>query len=932
LSTAGRFQGVAASVDSDESKISGLWPVQRIAQSYLGSLWIALDKRTVAEGTLALWRQLQLPDATPESARQNIVYAADEARQLRHENILAVTDVLDEGGQLGLLYEHVEAEPLRSLTSWANLRCLTFPLGVSLRIVVDLLQGLEALHRSAAGSPDRAVYGGLSPDSVLIARDGCTRLGDPVVSARASLLEGIGFNTTKLAYAAPEQVHVGAPLMAQCDLFTCGVMLWELLTTRRLLAGSRAAIERRLLEHDLPTLSKHSRADHSVSPALAALVEAALSADPAERPASAADMAERLERCQHDVASREEVALFVSRLSGQRFDRRSAAIRSKSTPQLEVPLELPAALPKSQGQRRGTRARPEEGGILPGGHAPRVADAVAPAAPDLQAPESRRLTPLPSRMSRSPTPLPPAVRESLRAAAQLESSSLNGATWETVRAPVAENSIPPRPHLGRTMTGLGGIGQPAHAPSLSFTDLTRAPFTAAHAGVPDPHFAAGSSEVPVSPRSITPTARSTAPAAPSTAPAAPSVAPVAPSIAPAARSDRPMFLSEHPFAAARPSEAELVWRRRSLEPPRSAGAPREGWEQKPAPGRASRRTLVLVSAAALCIAGAVGGTLLLRPDRALPEGAAVEARVEGPLPDPMPPRAAPTSEALPPEPAALVSPEPAPKLGGAFDSPTLDDKQLAQLFALEQHSALSSCKELLHGAAFKKRSAAKSKTELVLARKKLAAGETDAALASLCESTARDPFNVQALVTLSDLALQLGDAKRARRAAERALERKPKDRELVALRGDSLALLGDIAKARELWLSTFPKVMPASERRRKLASMYRRTGERFLELHAHGNARSHYRRALILSNGGAVASIGFSEALLGLGQTRAALAWAERAALLLPKDSRVQVLLGDAYDVNGQTESARAAWQNALDVKPGDAVAARRVNQGRRRD
>src|SRR5690606_2058320 len=173
--------------------------------------------------------------------------------------------------------------------------------------------------------------GGLSPDSVLVSRGGLTQLSDALVASGAALIEGFGFNTAKLAYAAPEQVRATNPPSARADLYTCAAMLWELLASRRLLAGSRPAIERKLLEHQLPSLKSGLKRGSDVSDELIALVDRALAADPAERPASAPEFARQLTESGHALASSADVAAFVGKLSGPRFDRRTAAIRSRSS-------------------------------------------------------------------------------------------------------------------------------------------------------------------------------------------------------------------------------------------------------------------------------------------------------------------------------------------------------------------------------------------------------------------------------------------------------------------------------------------------------------------------------------------------------------------------------------------------------------------------
>jgi serine/threonine protein kinase len=197
---------VGAPPESDREAILGFDSLHRVAQSYLGPLWIVADSRD-GQGALRLLRRLTFPAGTTAEARAELAALGRRATEVGHPNVLRVLEVVEHGAALAMVYEHAEAEPLRSLQSWANLRGLSFPVGVALRISADLLQGLSAVHEMEARDPDLCASGGLSPDSVLVSRDGLTQLCDPLIASGAALLDGIGFNTAKLAYAAPEQVR-----------------------------------------------------------------------------------------------------------------------------------------------------------------------------------------------------------------------------------------------------------------------------------------------------------------------------------------------------------------------------------------------------------------------------------------------------------------------------------------------------------------------------------------------------------------------------------------------------------------------------------------------------------------------------------------------------------------------------------------------------
>lgn len=924
----------------------GHQPIHRVAQSYLGPLWIAMDRRGSAGGQLRMLRRLYLPADAPESARRAILAVAKEAARLRHDHVLGVLEVLEQDGLIAVAYEHLEAEPLRSLQSWANLRCLSFPVGVSLRIIIDLLRGVEATHKAFAGSASPALFGGLSPDSVLVSRDGATRLSDPLISGCASLLQAIGFSTAKLAYAAPEQIHAVAPLGPQCDVFSCGAMLWELLATRRLLAGSRPAIERKLLEHDLPSLRAHV-GEATVSPALASLVEEALAADPQRRPPGAQQLAARLAACGHDVATLGEVAHFVGKLSGQRFDRRTAAVRSKTLSQLDAPLEWPIEVAtKPRGTRRGAR-----GGGPPVSQVatPRRADLVAtpaspPAAPFAPAPPPSPAMPL------APSAAPPAL-------------------------PLAPGS-PPSPRLSHPFeAGSQAAGPPAMPPSparppartvAAATPLAAETATQAR---PDPPFSAPDLPFRAAPVAVAALARA---------------APDGAAVAPPARHDRTITglgASTHremgsvrpplahppasppgssPWASPGPAGTAPAAPQPSgkQNTPRWRGSLREAARTRWAracsrvAATSNRQRTWLAAAAGLllvCVAAAAAGWLPQGSPSAAADSAprqaaagtvperlealrapgakaprAARAATAPPAPEPAAPRA--------PEPASPAAPEPSPDPEPAdLLSPALDDAQLVQLFALEERSDLPSCLERLGDSAarYSGNDPVRSAEQLEAARRELVRGDVMAAHGLLCSAIAHDPNQPGAHQTLAELALQLGDPALAKSALERALEQSPKNPTLLALMGDALAVMGDIPGSRASWLAAAPLKGSEAERKRRLASSYRLLGDRALRSSSVAQARLYFRRALILTAGGYAPSLGLSQALTGLGHTRAALAWAERAARAFPKDSRLQVIYGDALYDAGQVEAARASWQAALDVQPKHRGAARRLSRSR---
>jgi predicted Zn-dependent protease len=278
---------------------------------------------------------------------------------------------------------------------------------------------------------------------------------------------------------------------------------------------------------------------------------------------------------------------------------------------------------------------------------------------------------------------------------------------------------------------------------------------------------------------------------------------------------------------------------------------------------------------------------------------------------------------VPPGGAAASAPaaKRAPLPEGNLDQPELDDHQLVRLFALEKRRALPAC-----SAAQGTPSAPAA--QIAEAQQALLRGDSERAHAALCRATTSEPGNADAQRALAELALHEGDARVARNAVEQALRVSPDDLQLRALLGDALAVGGDLPGARATWLQILPETESEARRSQRLSGSYAKLGRGALAGSSHAQALSLFRRALILTRGSHGPSVGFSEALLGLGYTQAATIWAGRVARAFPKASKLQLLLGDALHAHGDGDGARAAWRAALELRPGYRAAARRVELG----
>jgi hypothetical protein len=215
------------------------------------------------------------------------------------------------------------------------------------------------------------------PASVLVSRDGRTRLCDALVASSALMQRGFELSAAELAYRAPEQVYASTAPEPSTDVFIAAILLWELVSGRRLLSGPKDVIERKLLEHDLPAATAALRSDCPLSRGLLELLDSSLAAAPHQRPPTPGSLATALERCGHAVASHAEVAAFVAEFAGQQLDRVATLVRvaegSVAPPAMPEASE-PALTPSASSPAVGSGVRPA---LSSGVTARSLADSVA---------------------------------------------------------------------------------------------------------------------------------------------------------------------------------------------------------------------------------------------------------------------------------------------------------------------------------------------------------------------------------------------------------------------------------------------------------------------------------------------------------------------------------------------------------------------------
>ncbi len=228
------------------------------------------------------------PDlAEDPAARRRFFREARSAARLNHPNVAHVLDFGEtDEFQLFMALEWVPGD---SMEVW---REDPPELSVLLAMFDQLLQGLAAAHGS------NVLHRNLKPANLLLHGDllrptrlAITDFGMAAIADApgGSAMDALGFDPI---YAAPEQIHQKRPASPETDLYTVGLLLFEMLSGRPPFTGAPRDVMRMHVEAPLPDLVP--RADYPVSDLLMAVVERALRKEPDHRFRSAAEMRKAL--------------------------------------------------------------------------------------------------------------------------------------------------------------------------------------------------------------------------------------------------------------------------------------------------------------------------------------------------------------------------------------------------------------------------------------------------------------------------------------------------------------------------------------------------------------------------------------------------------------------------------------------------------------
>ena len=372
-------------------EISGI-----LGKGAMGTVYDARDP--VIDRRVAI-KTLTLPDAADTETQDELARFKREAQaagRLTHPNIVGVFDYGETAKLAYIVMEFVDGPSLKSLLD-KNER---FPTAEIVRIMEALLAGLQFSHERGV------VHRDIKPANIMLTHAGQVKIADfGIARIESSSMTQAGTIMGTPAYMSPEQ-FMGQTVDARTDIYSAGVVLYQMLTGERPFEGSMTAIMHKVLNVAPPRPSELSVT--SPEP-LDAIVARAMAKRPEQRFASATEFA---------------LALRTAFEGGAAAPEATDAEATMVSAPPPAPPPTPAAGPRPAAPAPAASAAPARRNLTPllagvsllvlagagggwywfAGRAPAPATTVAIAPPPIPTPAP--ITPLPPSSETSGTPVP----------------------------------------------------------------------------------------------------------------------------------------------------------------------------------------------------------------------------------------------------------------------------------------------------------------------------------------------------------------------------------------------------------------------------------------------------------------------------------------------------------------------------------------------
>jgi serine/threonine protein kinase len=257
--------------------------IEELGKGAMGLVYLGEDPIIGRQLALKTFRVgLSAKDAELEQFRARFLREAQSAGRLAHPNIVTIHDVVEEGGEFVIAMEYIKGTDLKHLMQRQERLDLRFVVD----IVAQISDGLDYAHSRGV------VHRDIKPANIIITAEKIAKITDfgiARVDQSNLTVEGQLLGTPN--YMAPEQIQ-GKEVDHRADLFSLGVMLYELVTGKKPFAGENLTVVTHRIVYE--NFVSPDRLVPGLPPRLLEVLDKSLQKDPDKRYARGADMSRDL--------------------------------------------------------------------------------------------------------------------------------------------------------------------------------------------------------------------------------------------------------------------------------------------------------------------------------------------------------------------------------------------------------------------------------------------------------------------------------------------------------------------------------------------------------------------------------------------------------------------------------------------------------------
>jgi eukaryotic-like serine/threonine-protein kinase len=359
--------------------------IKKLATGGMAEIWLATQKGVADFTRFVVLKKILSHLAEQETFVKMFLDEARTCAQLTHPNIVQIYDLGREANAYFIAMEYIAGENLAAIAWRGVKKQIPLVAPYTAKMVADAAKALHYAHqlRGANGQPLQIVHRDVSPQNILVTYEGEVKVVDFGIAKAASKSEHTktGMLKGKFSYMSPEQC-LGEPLDARADIFALGIVLYELVTGKRLFKHES---ELMILEMIVKRpIVRPAEAAEGVPPKLDAIIMQALEKAPEARFQTAQEMQIALEEYLRDdpiSANSTEISAYMRALFHDKIDEKrrlcEAAARNE-LPALEERTEQSESSPpraRSSADGRLAERQPMPSRSTPGAKAAQTSTA-----------------------------------------------------------------------------------------------------------------------------------------------------------------------------------------------------------------------------------------------------------------------------------------------------------------------------------------------------------------------------------------------------------------------------------------------------------------------------------------------------------------------------------------------------------------------------